>query len=244
MWPADLPVRRLAWPREGDRHDGDVPAHEWLVTNGLGGYASGTVVGAITRRFHGLLVAALPAPLGRVMMLNHLSERIRFDDYTSEWLGAHGNEGQLAQAEGARHLIEFRVEAGLPIWRYALRGVVIERTVLMPYGQNSVHVSYRMTEGGDRATRLTLRPFLGFRPHEAPVNRTPVGGYTLTARDRRIEITGHEALPPLRLVLHAADGASPTSAIWWNRSAATSRAARSGAQGTSARSWRRDATSR
>jgi predicted glycogen debranching enzyme len=207
MWPADLPVRRLAWPREGDRHDGDVPAHEWLVTNGLGGYASGTVVGAITRRFHGLLVAALPAPLGRVMMLNHLSERIRFDDYTSEWLGAHGNEGQLAQAEGARHLIEFRVEAGLPIWRYALRGVVIERTVLMPYGQNSVHVSYRMTEGGDRATRLTLRPFLGFRPHEAPVNRTPVGGYTLTARDRRIEITGHEALPPLRLVLHAADGA-------------------------------------
>ena len=60
MAAGDLPVRSLAWPREGDRHDGDVPAHEWLVTNGLGGYASGTVVGALTRRYHGLLIAALP----------------------------------------------------------------------------------------------------------------------------------------------------------------------------------------
>jgi predicted glycogen debranching enzyme len=201
-----LPLRRLAWPREGDRHDGDVPAHEWLVTNGLGGYASGTVVGAITRRFHGLLVAALPAPHGRVMLLNHISERLRFEDHTSEWLGAHGSDGQLAQAEGARHLVEFRLEAGLPVWRYVVRDVVIERSVLMPYGQNSVHVTYRVVEG--RSTmRLTLRPLLGFRPHEAPVNRVPVGGYTLTARDRRIEIKGETDLPPLRLVLHATEGA-------------------------------------
>jgi predicted glycogen debranching enzyme len=200
-----MPVRQLLWPREGDRHDGDVPAHEWLVTNGLGGYASGTVVGAITRRFHGLLIAALPAPLGRVMLLNHISERLRFRDYTSEWLGAHGSDGQLAQAEGARHLVEFRLDAGLPVWRYAVRDVVIERAVLMPHGQNTVHVTYRMLEGHDNL-RLTLRPLLGFRPHEAPVDRA-LGEYTLTARDRRIEIKGEESLPPLRLVLHAAEGA-------------------------------------
>ena len=53
---------------------------EWLVTNGLGGYASGTVSGAITRRYHGLLIAALPNPLGRMMMLNGLSERLRLPD--------------------------------------------------------------------------------------------------------------------------------------------------------------------
>ena len=205
MAAGDLPVRSLAWPREGDRHDGDVPAHEWLVTNGLGGYASGTVVGAITRRFHGLLIAALPAPLGRVMLLNHISERLRFRDYTSEWLGAHGSEGQLAQAEGARHLVEFRLEGGLPVWRYAVRDLVIERALLMPYGQNTVHVTYRIVEGQD-SVRLTLRPLLGFRPHEAPVDRAPAD-YTLTARDRRIEIKGDAALPPLRLVLHATEGA-------------------------------------
>ena len=53
---------------------------EWIVTNGLGGYASGTVSGAITRRYHGLLIAALAAPLGRVVMWNHVSESLRFED--------------------------------------------------------------------------------------------------------------------------------------------------------------------
>src|SRR6516162_2450384 len=55
-------------------------APEWLVTNGLGGYASGTVTGLVTRRFHGYLVAALPAPRGRTMMLNHLVETISTDE--------------------------------------------------------------------------------------------------------------------------------------------------------------------
>ena len=52
------------------------------MTNGLGGYASGTVAGAATRRYHGLLIAALPAPLGRTMMLNHLTEQLRLPDGT------------------------------------------------------------------------------------------------------------------------------------------------------------------
>src|SRR5207248_11640006 len=53
---------------------------EWLLTNGLGGYASGTISGIVTWRYHGLLIAALPAPLGRTGMFNHLSEYIRFED--------------------------------------------------------------------------------------------------------------------------------------------------------------------
>src|SRR6478609_8635655 len=53
---------------------------EWLVTNGLGGYASGTISGACTRRYHGLLIAALPAPFGRYVMFNHLSEEIKLED--------------------------------------------------------------------------------------------------------------------------------------------------------------------
>src|SRR5205807_6373427 len=61
---------------------------EWLVTNGLGGYASGTVSGAITRRYHGLLIAALPNPLGRMMMLNGLSERLRLPDHRAVYTGA------------------------------------------------------------------------------------------------------------------------------------------------------------
>jgi predicted glycogen debranching enzyme len=204
--PADPLVRRVQWQPGADSAVDDLVRREWLVTNGLGGYASGTIVGAITRRYHGLLIAALPAPLGRVMLLNHISERLRFEDHTSEWLGAHGRDGQLAQAEGARHLVEFRLEAGLPTWRYVVRGLVVERTLMMPYRQNSVHVTYRLVEG-NQSLRLTLRPLLGFRLHDAAVDRVPIQGYTLTARDRRIEVQGDAAFPPLRLVLHAAHGA-------------------------------------
>jgi len=199
-------VRRLEWQSDGDREASGLVRREWLVTNGLGGYASGTVVGAITRRYHGLLIAALPAPLGRVMLLNHLSERLRFEDHETAWLGAHARDGRLAQAEGTQHLVEFRLQAGLPSWRYSLHGIVIERSVMMPYGQNSVHVTYRLLEGR-QSTRLALRPLLGFRPHDDPVDRRPAGGYTLTAHDRRIEIRSDVPLPPLRLALHAAEGA-------------------------------------
>ena len=69
---------------------------EWLVTNGLGGYASGTICGAATRRYHGMLIAAQPAPLGRVMMVNHLREFIRLPDYrTLPFGGEEKINGQL-----------------------------------------------------------------------------------------------------------------------------------------------------
>ena len=71
-------VRRLPWSEADASHSELLLTREWLVTNGLGGYASGTVSGALTRRFHGMLVAALPSPLGRMMMLNDLDESIRF----------------------------------------------------------------------------------------------------------------------------------------------------------------------
>ena len=180
-------------------------SREWLVTNGLGGYASGTVIGALTRRFHGLLVAALPSPLGRMMLLTHLEERLTFRDGHRDWLGLHGTTGQLAQAEAGKYLEEFRLEAGLPVWRYVVNGAVIEKSLLMPHGQNTVHVTYRLLEGA-RRVRLSLRPMVGFRPHEAPVDRSPVDGYTVSARGQRIEVSADEQQPPLRLVLHAATG--------------------------------------
>ncbi|HTV01555.1 MAG TPA: amylo-alpha-1,6-glucosidase, partial [Luteitalea sp.] len=178
---------------------------EWLITNGLGGYASGTVNGALTRRFHGLLIAALPAPLGRTMLLTHLEERITFRDGHREWLGLHGTRGALAQSEAGRHLEEFRLEAGLPVWRYAVNGAVIEKRLLMPHGQNSVHITYRLLSGAKKV-RLSLRPVVGFRPHEAPVDHSPVDGYTVSARGQRIEVAADADLPPLRLVLHASTG--------------------------------------
>src|SRR5437763_856016 len=83
---------------------------EWLVTNGLGGYASGTVTGAITRRYHGLLIAALPKRLGRMVLLDGLSGRLRLPDRRVVYTGAEGLSGISAEATLA--LSEFRLEAG------------------------------------------------------------------------------------------------------------------------------------
>jgi hypothetical protein len=67
-------IRRMTW--SGSQRDIEpLVTREWLVTNGLGGYASGTIAGVATRRYHGVLIAAMPAPLGRMMMLNHLRSR-------------------------------------------------------------------------------------------------------------------------------------------------------------------------
>src|ERR1039457_1232828 len=84
---------------------------EWLVTNGLGGYASGTVSGAITRRYHGLLIAALPNPLGRMMMLNGLSERLRHPDHRVVYTGAE--ELAAISPEHTLPAAQFRLEGGL-----------------------------------------------------------------------------------------------------------------------------------
>src|SRR3712207_9501534 len=88
---------------------------EWLVTNGLGGYASGTVLGVVTRRYHGVLVASLRNPLGRTVMLNHLIERVVLGDGTVAQLGGQEHVGRRLEGPAARFLTAFRLEAGLPV---------------------------------------------------------------------------------------------------------------------------------
>ena len=145
---------------------------EWLVTNGLGGYASGTVAGVVTRRYHALLVSALPAPLGRFVMFNHLLERVRLADRRVAWLGDEDEVAGSNAADRPDHLVEFRLELGLPVWTYRLGDIEVEKRVVMPYGQNTVHITYRLLRGSE-PVRLALRPSVQFRPHEAPVGESP-----------------------------------------------------------------------
>src|SRR5687768_13125660 len=110
---------------------------EWLVTNGLGGYASGSVSGAITRKYHGILIAALRAPLGRTVMWSHVSEFLRFNDEDVISLGAAERAGGQLDLQGADYLREFRLEDGLPVWTYEVRDLVIEKRILLPHLQNT-----------------------------------------------------------------------------------------------------------
>jgi len=187
--------------RPQDRLEGDdpPPRREWLVTNGLGGYASGTVAGVVNRRYQGLLVASLPAPLGRMVMLNHLLERVRLANRQVVWLGDQDTVAGPNAVDRAEHLAEFRLELGLPVWRYELPDAVIEKRLLMPYGQNTVYITYRLLEGSD-AIRLALRPSIQFRGYEDPVDSSLAASYTLTFCEGRYEVTAGADLPPLRLL--------------------------------------------
>src|ERR1700755_2477689 len=124
--------------RLGAGNTKEVLQREWLLTNGLGGYASGTISGQVTRRYHGLLVAALPAPLGRVVMFNHLAEYLCLPDGRRVQVG--GEEPRNAEGEFEYAITEFRLEDMRPVWRIEAAGVVLEKRLLLVNGQNTVHV--------------------------------------------------------------------------------------------------------
>jgi predicted glycogen debranching enzyme len=168
----------------------------WLVTNGLGGYASGTVSGIVTRRYHGVLIAALPAPLGRIVVFNHLLERIKTPAGAAFWLADEPNAGGRGFTTALK---EFRLEMGLPVWLYEIDGITLEKRVVMPHGQNTVYICYRMI-AGEAPLRLTVRPSLHFRPHEAPVTERLGSAYRLTVdEDNRYELSAGAEWPTLRL---------------------------------------------
>lgn len=172
---------------------------EWLVTNGLGGYASGTIAGASTRRYHGLLIGAHPAPRGRIMHLSHLSERFGVFDSSAGSFGAIEQAHQGLELRGLNLLREFRLELGLPVWEFSVDGMVIEKWLYMPYHQNTVHVTYKLVEG-DGPLPLFLRVSVHFRKHDDDVSSSNPEPYVLTACAGRYEIVDQQkAFPPLRL---------------------------------------------
>lgn len=188
---------------------GDVASlieREWLVTNGLGGYASGTVAGAVTRRYHGLLIAAHPAPLGRVLLLSHLSEQFQFVDRSTVIVGDSEQAHREFDPRGLGILKSFRLEMGLPVWEYEAFGHVLEKRIYMPYRQNTVHINYRLVSGTG-PVRVKLRVSAHFRGYEEPVTAPNPVPYTFTASEGRYELRDAARLfPALRLLI---EGESP-----------------------------------
>jgi len=174
---------------------------EWLITNSLGGYASGTLGGVSTRRFHGILIAAMRSPLGRTMMFNHLEEVLDGANICWRLSADEWGKREVNWPEPG-FLQEFALECGLPVWRYAKDGIRIEKRMMMPHLQNTTYVQYRLIEGPP-GLRLRLRPSLHFRPHEGLV--TEEISHTWRVRDvgtGEYELDdGKEKYPTLRLRL-------------------------------------------
>ncbi len=194
-------VRRIDFASADPHSTADLWRRQWLLTGGLGGYASGTIAGAVTWRYHGLLVAALPAPYGRTLMLNHLVEVLRLPDGRDIQFGGE-EPTQVGEHVHPVYLQEFRLDNQLPSWRYDIEGVVFEKRILMPYTQNTVQITYTLLKGPANC-RLHLRPSVHFRPFEGDVDQPLRDGYEMRVRGNRFEIAGEASHPPLRLHLSA-----------------------------------------
>lgn len=190
-------VRRIELPSPATDASREILRREWLVTNGLGGYASGTICGQVARRYHGLLVASLPGPLGRMVMLNHLSEHLVLPGGSRVQVGGYapGEDG----TETLNCLKEFRLEDGIPHWRFDC-GHILEKSLFLVHGQNTAHVSYRLLSG--EPLTLELRPFVHFRPHDADVASLDGADYQLVISGSRYEVHAGSGFSPLRLFLH------------------------------------------
>ncbi|MGE3268712.1 MAG: amylo-alpha-1,6-glucosidase [Chloroflexota bacterium] len=201
------PCRRVDWQRLRAGNADGLLDYEWLVTNGLGGSASGAVTGSVTRQHHGLLVAALPAPHGRTVMLSHLDESLLLPDGSVCQFGGYtyGPDGQ-ARPIAADCLVELQLESGLPTWRYEVAGLVLEKRIVLPHLQNTVYISYQLLSGTE-AIQLVLRPFLSFRPHDHGVDAPGTAPYTVTAIGETYEIAGPADLPSLRLLVDGSPAA-------------------------------------
>ena len=177
---------------------------EWLVPNGLGGYASSSVSGAVTRRYHGLLIAALPAPLGRVVMLSQLNDVLIMPDGGERRLTSHDPGPNSRSSDWQGHVAEFRLEMGLPVWRYEIDGIVIEKQVVMPHRQNIVHVTYRVLKAPE-PIRLRLRPVLAFRTLESAVDKPLARDYRVVAEGHQYEVWAGADLPVLRMTIEGTE---------------------------------------
>ena len=169
---------------------------EWIVTNGLGGYASGTIAGLNTRRFHGWLIAALSAPHGRMMMMNQIAETLRIDDRTYQLTA--DNLSLATQTDTVSPFLKsFRLEIGLPVFTYASDEFTLEKRLCMVHAQNTTYITYQLLKGNE--ARLELTPAIDIRPHEGSLAGPRHEDYRFSAVSGGFELSAANDLPPLCL---------------------------------------------
>jgi predicted glycogen debranching enzyme len=143
---------------------------EWLVTNGSGSYAAGTIAGILTRSYHGYLVAALQPPLGRILLLAKLDETIGVEG-RSYALFANRWASGVVEPEGYRYLERFYLDGSAPVWVYTLGGMRLEKRLWMEQGKNTTWVQYKYAYPGAGLNGpkidLSLKALVNYRNHHA-----------------------------------------------------------------------------
>ncbi len=163
----------------------EASSREWLETNGIGGYAMGTIGGMNTRRYHGMLVAATRPPLGRLRMLSKFEETLILDSGERHELSANRYSAKV-HPEGYRYLTAFRLDP-FPIWTYKVSSITLEKCVFMPHGRNAMVCSWSII-AGPKSAKLELLPLLSFVDYHSLRRESAGTGWMVEVHEGEISV--------------------------------------------------------
>lgn len=205
--------------------------HEWLVTNGLGGYAAGSIVGATTRSYHGLLVASLSPPNERLVLVSKVDEEIITPGGQVLHLGVNEYQGGIIEPQGYMYLDHVALEGDVPCFVYHLsESLILEKRVWMEYGQNTTYVQYTLRgilNEGEHATdartdskkaSLTLlaSPFCLTRDYHKTTQGANDWHFLVENGENRCRIRAYEGAPAYHLIADAATAFEPDALWYWH----------------------------
>src|SRR5580704_4283022 len=207
----------MALPIELDRpvcgDVGEASSREWLEANGIGGFASSTIIGLNTRRYHALLTAAIKPPLGRVVLLSKLEETLVVEGQRFE-LSANQYQNVI-HPRGFEFLDSFRLDP-FPVFLYRCGDLELEKTVFLVHGENTVVIQYQLL--GDprgRACRLEVRPLIAFRDYHGTTHANDAINRNVDVQPGAAIITPYPGLPSLSF-FHDAKSVDPSGFWFYN----------------------------
>jgi predicted glycogen debranching enzyme len=184
---------------------------EWLVTNGLGGYASSTILGVNTRKYHGLLIAAFNPPVNRWVLLTKLDERLQIGNRSYE-LGA--NEFRdVMHPKGYSFLSNFMITP-LPLFQYVVEGVRLQKTVVMPYMKNATAVIYKASNPLDEIVSINVSPLVNSRHIYSMTDKNKIDwGFVQKRHGHAVTVEPSDSLSSL--ILSSSSDGSFVEESWW-----------------------------
>jgi predicted glycogen debranching enzyme len=185
--------------------------HEWLETNGLGGFASSTITGLNTRRYHGLLITATKPPVGRLLLLSKLEETLVIDGQRFD-LSVNQYPGTI-HPRGEQYLKGFRLDP-FPIFTYEVEGVEIEKSVFMPHGENTTVIQYKANKTGRKTVSLAVHPLMACRDYHSTMHENSALNAHVEFNEAMATVQPYPDVPKLHFA-HNACEVAPTG--YWYR---------------------------
>jgi len=191
-----IDARTSTLPWDATQDPSQLRQREWLVTNGLGGYASGTIAGIPSRKYHGLFVPNLSAPKGRHILISRCDEMVTVGGRTLLLGGAEFARDHFI-GESHLHLKEFRLDHRIAVWLFEIDGTLLEKSITMVHNQNTVCVQYRIVSG--QSLDLKIRPYTSFRRHDESPSTELTRHFSFSASEGRHEVRADDSSMILRM---------------------------------------------